>query len=210
LIERAFARTFPSDLEPAHVARKLVATMEAQASHEGSTVVAPGNYTVRVSDDDFARLGAHREYLEEEWVALITEIARRVGIAFDSPPRVTLVHVSDIVPGAVEIDASSSEATAHKKYRLRIVKGLPPNATYPLERTTTMGRSTSNDVVLNDPRVSRQHARIEIANAAPLLADADSTNGTFLDGKRVAEPLPLGPGSVITLGNTTLVIEEDE
>ncbi|MBV8727131.1 MAG: DUF3662 domain-containing protein [Candidatus Eremiobacteraeota bacterium] len=209
LIERAFARTFPSDLEPAHIARKLVATMEAKASHEGRTIVAPGTYTVRVSAEDFARLAAHRQYLEQEWAALIAEVARRVSIAFDEPPDVMLVEDPAVVTGAVEIDTAFTETPAAKHYRLRIVKGLPPEGIYPLDRTVAIGRSTTNDVVLTDPRVSRRHARIETSSGEPILVDLDSTNGTFVNGKRVTEPLHLSAGNVMTLGNTTLAIEEE-
>lgn len=42
LIERAFAKTFPSDLEPAQIARKLVATMEAQTRDDDGSLRAPG------------------------------------------------------------------------------------------------------------------------------------------------------------------------
>ncbi|MBV9277223.1 MAG: DUF3662 domain-containing protein [Candidatus Eremiobacteraeota bacterium] len=209
LIERAFARTFPSDLEPAHIARKLVATMEAKASHEGQTIVAPGTYTVRVNGDDFSRLAVHRQYLEQEWAALIAEVARRVSIEFDEPPDVMLVEDSSVVPGAVEIDTASLEAPIVRRYRLRVVKGVPPDRVFPLDRTLAIGRSTTNDVILSDPRISRRHARIETSSGGPILVDLDSTNGTFVDGQRVTEPQRLAAGSVMTLGNTTLAIEEE-
>ncbi len=209
LIERAFARTFPSDLEPAHIARKLVATMEAKASHEGQTIVAPGTYTVRVSHDDFSRLAAHRQYLEQEWAALIAEVARRVSIEFNEPPDVMLSEDASVVTGAVEIDTAFIESQPTKRFRLRVVKGVPPDRVFPLDRTLAIGRSTSNDVILTDPRISRRHARIEAGNGDPILIDLDSTNGTFVDGKRVTEPLHLRAGNEIALGNTTLGIEEE-
>jgi len=45
--------------------------------------------------------------------------------------------------------------------------------------TLLFGRETGNDIVVSDPRVSRQHARIELRNGAFYLADS-STNGTYL------------------------------
>lgn len=206
LIERAFARTFPSDLEPAHIARKLVATMEAKATHEGETIVAPAEYVVRVSSLDLARLAPHREYLENEWAALIGEVAHRVAIRFDSPPSVALSEDANVVPGAVEIDAAFGPA-APAPMHLRMLKGLPPEAIYPLDRTLTIGRAKENDVVLSDPRVSRRHARIEAGAGTATLVDLGSTNGTFVNGERVGEPLRLTPGNLLTFGNTTLAVE---
>ena len=45
--------------------------------------------------------------------------------------------------------------------------------------TLLFGRETGNDIVVSDPRVSRQHARIELRNGAFYLADS-STNGTYV------------------------------
>jgi hypothetical protein len=45
--------------------------------------------------------------------------------------------------------------------------------------TLLFGRETGNDIVVSDPRVSRQHSRIELRNGAFYLADS-STNGTYL------------------------------
>ena len=47
-IERSFARTFPSDLEPTQIARKLVATMEARTRGEDDALTAPSAYIVYV------------------------------------------------------------------------------------------------------------------------------------------------------------------
>lgn len=50
----------------------------------------------------------------------------------------------------------------------------------------TIGRGSGNDLVLNDPRVSRHHARIEqLDDSALILTDAGSANGTFLGGHRL-------------------------
>src|SRR5579863_7043597 len=81
-IERSFAKTFPSDLEPAQIARKLVSTMEARTRGEEGKLRAPGRYVAYVNPDDFARLSVHRTYLEREWCSLLDTLAARVGIAF--------------------------------------------------------------------------------------------------------------------------------
>jgi hypothetical protein len=62
-IERAFAKTFPSDVEPAQIARKLVSTMQAQTRTDNGRLSAPAAYAVYVSPEDFERLTEHAEYL---------------------------------------------------------------------------------------------------------------------------------------------------
>jgi hypothetical protein len=216
-IEQTFARTFPSDLEPAHIARKLVSTMEARTTHEGDRAFAPSRYAVRVNSEDYERLKPHQLYLEEEWAALLDDMARLVSIALVPPVVVRLHEDSAIVAGAVEIDALSGEeperaevvrGASPKTFCLRMVRGLPVDAVYPLRERVAIGRSKSNDIVIGDPRVSREHARIEAQNNETVLIDLGSTNGTLVDGRKVSGRVRLHRGNVITLGNTSLRFEE--
>jgi hypothetical protein len=212
-IEQTFARTFPSDLEPAHIARKLVSTMEARTTHDGDRAFAPSRYAVRVNSEDYERLKPHQLYLEEEWAALLDDMARLVSIALEPPVIVRLHEDSAIVAGAVEIDALSSDqpdvpASVPKAFCLRMVRGLPVDAVYPLKEQVAIGRSKSNDIVIGDPRVSRQHARIEAQTNEAVLIDLGSTNGTLIDGRKVSGRVRLHGGNVITLGNTSLRFEE--
>ena len=217
-IEQTFARSFPTDVEPAQIARKLVSTMEARTVHAQDRATAPSRYDVRVNHGDFERLNAHREYLEQEWAALLTDMGNLVSIRFDGPVAVRLIEDPSIVPGAMEIEASLADdgvpepAPKPKSkpagYRLRMVKGLPLEATFDVAGAVTLGRNKGNAIVLTDPRVSRNHARIDVSDGEPLLTDLQSTNGTHLNGKRISGSVPLRPGDVVTVGNTELRFEE--
>lgn len=70
--------------------------------------------------------------------------------------------------------------------------------------TISMGRAPDNDVVLDDRRVSRRHAEVRLRLGRHTLYDLGSTNGTFVNGKRVTE-VALSEGDRITLGAATLV-----
>ncbi len=65
--------------------------------------------------------------------------------------------------------------------------------------TISIGRDPSNDFVLNHPMVSRKHARIEQEAGKYILYDLNSTNGTFVNGKRVEGSEVVIPGSVIQI-----------
>jgi DNA-binding response OmpR family regulator len=62
---------------------------------------------------------------------------------------------------------------------------------------TTMGRWSDNDVVLPDRLVSRHHAHIRRVGTQFFLEDLNSTNGTFVNGERVATPHILQDGDSI-------------
>ncbi|GAC1658985.1 MAG: hypothetical protein NVS9B12_11710 [Vulcanimicrobiaceae bacterium] len=213
-IEQTFARTFPTDVEPAHIARKLVATMEARTTHEGEKAFAPSRYVVRVSTGDFERLKPHQLYLEEEWAALLTDMAQLVSITLAPPLLVRLREDSGVVAGAVEIDATESQRAtgggdpAAKQFVLRMLKGLPVDAVYPVRDAVCIGRNKGNDIVIVDPRVSRTHARIDLVAGAATLTDLNSTNGTLENGERVRGRVTLENGATVTVGNTSLRFEE--
>ena len=216
-IEQAFARTFPTDVEPAHIARKLVATMEARTTHSSERAFAPSRYVVRINPDDFSRLKPHQLYLEEEWAALLTDMAQLVSITLPPPLLVRLREDPNVIGGAVEIDATDNERAdpppvkaVAKTFALHMVKGLPVDAVYLLSGSATIGRNKSNDIVIADPRVSRRHARVETQGGRATLTDLDSTNGTLVDGKPVNGSIVLTAGNVITLGNTSLQFVETQ
>jgi pSer/pThr/pTyr-binding forkhead associated (FHA) protein len=72
----------------------------------------------------------------------------------------------------------------------------------------TVGRAAENDLVLDsDEFASTKHARIEPRRDGVWVEDLDSTNGTFVNGKKVKERHKLSPGDVIRVGETDLRYE---
>jgi predicted component of type VI protein secretion system len=64
----------------------------------------------------------------------------------------------------------------------------------------TLGREAINDIPLADPEVSRRHARITYQEGRYVLEDLGSTNGTFINGRRIANPTFLNEGDIIDVG----------
>ena len=86
--------------------------------------------------------------------------------------------------------------------RLVMSEGPQPDQTFVLDRDRlTIGRDPNNDIVINDPQVSRQHARIRRQEGLTMIEDMGSTNGTFVNGMRLANPHTLAPGDSISLGD---------
>jgi hypothetical protein len=72
-------------------------------------------------------------------------------------------------------------------------------------RTMRIGRADECEITLDDPQVSRQHARLQSRNGVLLLADVGSTNGTRVNGQRIRE-VALGVGDRIEVGGTELLV----
>lgn len=92
--------------------------------------------------------------------------------------------------------------TVNEVIRLVFVEVKPlAGRVLPVEPGTTIGRDGC-DVILADPEVSRRHAVVREADSAPAIEDLASSNGTFVNGKRIAELTALQPGDEIRFGNT--------
>jgi hypothetical protein len=80
---------------------------------------------------------------------------------------------------------------------------------YPLKvGLNTLGRSSDNDVVVDDAYVSRRHCAILVhSSQACELHDTASKNGTYLNGTRLSGPVTLKPGDEIRVSNQQLIFQ---
>lgn len=69
-----------------------------------------------------------------------------------------------------------------------------------------MGRSDETDVVLDDPYASEFHLRLVAQESGMMLHDLGSTNGTYVNGRRVSAPTELKRGDTIQVGKTVMEI----
>jgi len=70
-----------------------------------------------------------------------------------------------------------------------------------------MGRSVEADVVLDDPYASEFHLRLVAQESGLMLHDLGSTNGTYVNGRRVTAPTPMRKGDTIQVGKTVMEIK---
>jgi hypothetical protein len=85
--------------------------------------------------------------------------------------------------------------------------GPTPGVTFPLEGDQLIiGRDSSNHVAINDAEISRKHSRLTFQGGKYVLEDLGSTNGTFVNGQRLAGPVVLKPGDVISLGEQIVLM----
>ena len=94
-------------------------------------------------------------------------------------------------------------------YQLTMRSGPNPGKSFFIEKEEMLlGRDLANDIPISDPEVSRNHARFVMRDDSIVVEDLGSTNGTFLNGQRIASPMQLRLGDVITFGENIVMIFE--
>jgi class 3 adenylate cyclase len=77
-----------------------------------------------------------------------------------------------------------------------------------LSHELVVGRR-GGDLELEDPRISRRHARFRLVGGALEIEDLGSSNGTWVNGSRITSATRLGSGDVVELGGTAIVVEAE-
>jgi hypothetical protein len=90
---------------------------------------------------------------------------------------------------------------ASQTFQLVMRGGPNPGKIFELvQDELTIGRDIGNRIVINDPEVSRKHARLTVQSDGYVIEDLGSTNGTFVNNQRLIGPHMLRPGETIMLG----------
>ncbi|HKZ86573.1 MAG TPA: FHA domain-containing protein [Anaerolineae bacterium] len=90
--------------------------------------------------------------------------------------------------------------------KLTMQQGPRPDQTFELHKDVyTLGREAGNDIIINDPQISRHHARLTLQGGSYVLEDLGSTNGSFVNGRRITGPTALSPGDMVGLGDTVVL-----
>lgn len=86
-----------------------------------------------------------------------------------------------------------------------VLAGQDIGRTYPIEKAELqIGRGEQSDIFIDDEDVSRNHAKVEVTADAILLKDLGSTNGTFVNGRKITER-KLEDGDRLQIGNLTVL-----
>ncbi|MEO0813126.1 MAG: ATP-binding protein, partial [Myxococcota bacterium] len=109
----------------------------------------------------------------------------------------------------IESSAPTTEPQDQRDY-LVMMTGAHTGASYEILDSAVIGRHAECDIVLLDASASRRHSMIRRTSVGLLLEDLQSSNGTYLNGKKVNRA-PLTNGDRIQIGTTTLkVFSEDD
>jgi len=82
-------------------------------------------------------------------------------------------------------------------------------ARHPIRGSCSLGRTAANTIVLESTKVSRRHALIHLQDIGELwLIDFGSSNGTFLNKRRIQHPIRLSDGDQITIGDQVFELRQ--
>ncbi|HTY72696.1 MAG TPA: DUF3662 and FHA domain-containing protein [Actinomycetes bacterium] len=235
LVNGAFARTFKAEVEPVEVAAALQRECDDRAAIvDRNRRVVPNVFTVELGPHDYERLQPYAAPLGAEFATMVREHAEEAGYTFFGPVDIELSRAEDLDTGLFRIrsdvrasadaypPAPAAPATPLAPVAATARQPQAPTAqptgaregTPSLEHdgqrwalrspATTIGRAPECDIQIDDPGISRSHARIEL-DPDPVVIDLGSTNGTWVDGRRV-QRAPLRDGSSLALGSTTFLV----
>ena len=205
IVNGAFARTFKAEVEPVEVAAALQRECDDRAAivDRGRRVV-PNVFTVELGPHDYERLSPYAEPLDAEFSSMVREHAEEAGYVFFGPgrglarggqrPDTGLFRIrSDVhsppvpawcTPGDARRPRRTSYAPVSDPQRVRRHRARRPTVPARQGRRRRSGAAPDCDIQIDDPGISRAHARIDLA-APPVVVDLGSTNGTWVDGRRV-------------------------
>lgn len=224
LVENQLTGLLPGLKPEDKIIQKLAAALKQNIiEQKNKDRVAPNVYTLIVA------VGSARMWKQPHIIDILKNIiitaGRDVGLKFESPPTITITtdenygnHEASIVAShklepveetqGMETNTSNEPETndAIPENAFLIIEGVK---VHPLkESVINIGRRLENHVVIDDPRISRNHAQLRAIKGRFVLFDLNSTGGTFVNGQRTSQTV-LYPGDVISLAGVALIFGQD-
>lgn len=132
---------------------------------------------------------------EDEPVWLGPNVRLRIKMLAESPRPSKPLDKKTTIIGKPSHEGPSADEVFRAPRRLEIPTG----------RSVILGRELSCDITINHPQVSRQHAKVTLQPDGFVLEDLGSTNGTFVNGKRISRAL-MKEGDVLGVGPVSFTI----
>lgn len=223
LVEGGAARLFPFSAAPGDMAPHLLAALHGGVKiRADGRQIAPNLFILSVHPGREAALEAEPGLVESLSEAVQLE-ARQANLTFLQDPLIRIASDPEIPPqqirilakielenldqtSGLEVETDGSSSPAIPENAFLIVNGMN---VFPLTQTViNIGRREDNQLVIDDPRVSRVHAQLRAIKGRFVVFDLDSTGGTFVNEKRTHQSI-LFPGDVISLAGISLVFGQD-
>ena len=214
-VNGVFAKAFKGEVQPVEIAARLTRELDANSKvlSRGKRLV-PNRFVVGLSPTDYERLAPFSKTLNTEIIPELREHANERNYVFNGPISIDYVENSDLSTGRFVIDAQASpldgpegSAAVRRNTNLVIeVNGVRHNLQPP---GLVIGRGSEANLRINDPGISRKHARITVVEVSDgydlTLDDLGSTNGVIVDGEKVTHT-ELRDGSRIEMGSTRMLV----
>ncbi len=196
-INRAFSKTFKSELQPIEIAARIKTEIDSRASViSRERILVPNAFEVRLASPDFKRLQALGEPLKVELTELANQHIKKQRFQTLNPVVISLVEDSTLAIGQVTVKASTRAAEVSWVAVLDVAGRRLPLA----KGQTSVGRDATAGLQIHDSSLSRQHFDIIWDGKLAGLRDLGSTNGTRLEGQ------PVVANKVVGLANESVIV----
>jgi hypothetical protein len=224
-IEKAVRGVFSTgsraQVEPVEIASHLRREVDNKAlTIAAGRTLAPNVFDVLLSDDDFQRAQEWGTPLAEELCDVVINHVRSQGYTLQGPVRISFRRAEERRAGDFEIKSRTEKASAPAQPGVQA--GMPAAPTRQPSRqqpvldidgqryslnapSIVLGRSSDADILIDDTGVSRRHLEIRTGQGAAQAIDLGSTNGSYVNGHKIAGSSELTDGSTITMGRTKII-----
>jgi FhaA, N-terminal domain/FHA domain len=219
-------------LQPVSLAKRIERAMDTMKSFREDGVIVPNEFDLHLNPADYAEFESYRSALEDDLAHGVLTRARHEHYTLVARPRVRLIADGGVSRGDVRVAAkvvddagerlrpdtpmpvttdtvvlrsqqAASPDSARRAYLLVATDDQPPVQFELGGPLITVGRASDNDVIVDDPLVSRHHCQLKLQHGAYGFVDLGSRNGSQVNGQAVQE-IALGPGDLIRIGNTSI------
>ena len=222
-----------ASIQPVSLAKRIERAMDTNKTYGDAGVIVPNQYDLHLNPADYATFASYRTALEDDLGHGVLARARHERYSLVARPRVRILSDDGTRRGEIRVAANvvdergsrvrdaepmpsnsdtmvfrrpSSEAapdSATRAYLLVSTRGSRP-VTFDLGGPLIgIGRASDNDVIVDDPMVSRHHCQLKLQHGAYSFTDLGSRNGSFVNGQAVNQ-VALGPGDIIQIGDTQI------
>jgi FHA domain-containing protein len=221
-VRGVFSTGSKAQVEPVEIASRL----RREVDHKAITIaagrtLAPNVFDVLLSDDDFQRAQEWGTPLAEELCDVVINHVRSQGYTLQGPVRISFRRDEAHRPGDFEITSKTEKASgpaaaappranvpaapSRQPVRLQPVLDIDGQRYSLNAPSIVLGRSSEADILVDDTGVSRRHLEIQTAGGTTTAVDLGSTNGSYVNGHKVAGSMELTDGSTITMGRTKII-----
>ncbi len=204
MVDGVFSRR--GTIRPIELGRRLVRDMDDNRSVDvkGRRIV-PNDFTVMLNASDHAGFADIEDALVAELAEAAREYAREEGYHFMGPVAVQLAVDNDLRSGRFNIVGQLKQSTTGPGMGSLV---LPSGERiYVNNAPVSIGRLPECTIAVNDSNISRRHAEVRSGTTAYVVVDLGSTNGTMINGIKIAGEQRLRDGDIISVGSTHLRFE---
>ncbi len=223
LLEVQLLKFLPGYKVEDSVYQQLANAMHSSLREQGGITFAPNVYVINAHPSTLGRWRSEPA-LVKNMAEAIHLVGEEAGFHFLANPTVSTAEDRGMANGLTHITASFSSASFAETRGMTIdsqtddlARNIPENAFFVMDGINiiplnlpvlNIGRRLNNQIIINDKRVSRNHAQLRVTKGRYALFDLNSTGGTFVNGRRINQSI-LYPGDVISLAGVTLIYGQD-